>query len=73
VTLVKVFVTRGVTALPLKENLIPRFAEGEGAQENDEERLDVEKENEISRQLKRAIFPASNAAVPSVCGRQNTL
>jgi hypothetical protein len=37
-----------VTTLPLKRNLIPRFMKGGGAQVNDEECLDVEKENVIS-------------------------
>jgi hypothetical protein len=35
-TLVRVFVTQEVTALPLKRNHVPRFTIGGGVQENDE-------------------------------------
>jgi hypothetical protein len=41
----------------LKRNLIPRFMKGGGAQENNEECLDVKKENGVSRQLKKGILP----------------
>jgi hypothetical protein len=34
--IIREVITRGVTALPLKRNLIPRFMNGGGAQENDE-------------------------------------
>jgi hypothetical protein len=35
-TLIRVFITWGVTSLPLKRNLVLRFTKGGGAQENDE-------------------------------------
>jgi hypothetical protein len=31
--LIRIFVKQGVTALPIKRNLIPRFMKGGGAQE----------------------------------------
>jgi hypothetical protein len=59
--IIKDSITWGVIAHPLKRNLVSRFTNG-GAQGNDEEWLDVEKENGISRQLKRGNVPSFPAS-----------
>jgi hypothetical protein len=61
---IKDFITRGVTTLPLKRNLIPRFTKEE-AQETMKDALTVER---ILEPLKGGNFSISYAIFPSVSG-----
>jgi hypothetical protein len=60
---IKDFITRGVTTLPLKRNLIPRFTKE--AQETMKDALIVER---ILEPLKGGNFSISYATFPSVSG-----
>jgi hypothetical protein len=71
-TIIKVFVTRGVTALPLKKNLIPRFKKRGGHTRNNEGCIDF-RDKWISGPLEEENFSVSHAAFPFMGGQKSTL
>jgi hypothetical protein len=68
--MIGVFIIWGLHPSPLKRNLVPRFMNGEGA--NDERHID-HGERRISKELNGGNFLVSHAAFPSMHWRHGTL
>jgi hypothetical protein len=64
-------ITWGVTALPFKRNLIPRFTKGGAAQETMKDTLIEEKRRYQDSWMED--FSVTHATFPFMCGRHRTL